>query len=166
MQDGLSRHDSITASCIVQIAALEAKVNDSQQQTEQQLPALLPKPPQAATPAGSFSAAELFRRFSSKRLAAGTAECRICLSPGTAEQGLIQPCSCAGSMGYTHAACLEAWVQEKGSLTCELCKATYKEPYLQALTQAAAAGPRQKEATGAADNSEAQELNRWKLWLL
>jgi E3 ubiquitin-protein ligase DOA10 len=58
------------------------------------------------------------------------AECRICLSPGSTEQELIQPCACAGTMGYTHAACLITWVQEKGSLTCELCKQQYQEQYV------------------------------------
>jgi hypothetical protein len=61
------------------------------------------------------------------------AECRICLSAGSTDQELFQPCACAGTMGYTHPACLAAWVQEKGSLTCELCKQRYKEPYVQAL---------------------------------
>jgi hypothetical protein len=42
-------------------------------------------------------------------------------------------------MGHAHAACLTAWVQESGSLTCERCKQRYQEPYVQALGLAAAA---------------------------
>jgi hypothetical protein len=59
--------------------------------------------------------------------------CRICLSAGSAEQELIQPCACAGTVGYVHAACLTAWVQEKGSLTCEICQQHYKAPFVQAV---------------------------------
>jgi hypothetical protein len=56
--------------------------------------------------------------------------CRICLSPGSADLELVQPCACAGTMGYTHAACLAAWVQAKGSLTCEICQEHYKGPFV------------------------------------
>jgi hypothetical protein len=61
--------------------------------------------------------------------------CRICLSAGSAEQELIQPCACTGTVGYIHAACLTAWVQERGSLTCKICQQRYKEPFAQALQQ-------------------------------
>ena len=47
-------------------------------------------------------------------------------------------------MSYTHAACLAASVQEKGSLTCERCKQQYQEPYVQALGLAAAAAAADK----------------------
>jgi hypothetical protein len=42
-------------------------------------------------------------------------------------------------MGYMHASCLMAWVQENASLTCELCKQQYQEQCVQALGLAAAA---------------------------
>lgn len=59
--------------------------------------------------------------------------CRICLAPGSADLELIQPCACSGTMGCTHAACLTAWVQAKGSLTCEICQEHYKAPFVRLL---------------------------------
>jgi hypothetical protein len=54
-------------------------------------------------------------------------------------------------MGYIHAACLTAWVQEQGCLSCELCKQQYEEQHVQALGLAAAADKaKPKEGTGAA----------------
>jgi hypothetical protein len=74
--------------------------------------------------------------------------CRICLSAGSADLKLIQPCACTGTIGYIHAACLAAWVQERGSLTCEICQQQYKEPFVQELQQqqqTAAAGEGHEE---------------------
>ena len=130
---------------------------------------LLPQPPQAATAAGSASAAAQLKQLSSKR--AAVAECRICLSEGSAEQELIQPCTCAGTMGYTHAACLVAWVQEKGSLTCELCQQHYQKQYVQVLGLKAAAGKTgNKKGTGpAAADGDGNPCRSWlgiRFWLL
>ena len=51
-----------------------------------------------------------------------TKACRICLE----ETGkLIQPCSCKGSTGNVHEACLKKWVAESGSEKCEICKTEY-----------------------------------------
>jgi hypothetical protein len=91
-----------------------AEEHSSKQHAE--LPSKLPQPSQAA---GSASPLTLLKDLSRTSLAA---ECRICLSAATKDQEMIQPCACAGSMAFIHTACLTAWVQEKGSLTCELCK--------------------------------------------
>ncbi|VVC27778.1 Zinc finger, RING-CH-type,Zinc finger, RING/FYVE/PHD-type [Cinara cedri] len=47
--------------------------------------------------------------------------CKICLSGGSDEQLLIQPCTCKGSMGHVHLSCLERWLNENGVGRCELC---------------------------------------------
>ena len=70
-------------------------------------------------------------------------ECRICLAADSAEE-LIQPCSCCGTLAYTHMSCLKTWVQERGSLMCELCGQRYREPYVQVLEPLAAAAARHK----------------------
>lgn len=91
--------------------------------------------------------------------------CRICLSAGSAEHQLVQPCACAGTMGYTHAACLTAWVQEKGDLTCEVCQQQYKEPLLHVLQQ-------QQQTAPAGEGSEGRQTGidtccgRHSDWLL
>lgn len=69
--------------------------------------------------------------------------CRICLSEQTArtkaENPLISPCKCDGTMKYIHAECLWEWLlskwtmKENGfscsyywkSLECELCKSNF-----------------------------------------
>mgnify|MGYP001807505208 CR=1 FL=1 len=74
-------------------------------------------------------------------------------------------------MGYMHAACLASWVQEKGSLTCEVCKQQYKEQYVQSLELAAAADKAShKEATGRAATAD-EEANgcsrqRLRFWFM
>jgi hypothetical protein len=46
---------------------------------------------------------------------------------------MIQPCSCLGSLSSVHMSCLASWVQEHGSLLCELCGQRYHEPHAQKL---------------------------------
>jgi hypothetical protein len=126
-------------------------------------------PPQAPTAAADIPSADVLTvNLCSKQPAA--AECRICLSAGNAEQELIQPCSCAGTMGYTHAACLEAWVQEKGSLTCELCKQQYKEQFVETHGLAAAAdnakGKEGAEPPAAVDANSLRSWQRMRFTLL
>ena len=63
--------------------------------------------------------------------------CRICLGEESDQPDpLIQPCKCAGSMGWIHLECLREWLNSKRtrkesecvktycwkSLECELCK--------------------------------------------
>ncbi len=137
----------------------------------------LPRPQPAATPTGSDGAAIQLNQCSGAQSAPGMGDCRICLSAASTQQDLIQPCSCAGSMAYAHAACLTAWVQEKGSLTCELCKTSYNQQFMQELALAAAAAacnPGHKEGTspGAAVPADAVAEGdhswnlprRWRLW--
>ena len=53
-------------------------------------------------------------------------ECRICL--GSAADGggeMCAPCLCEGSVRAVHVSCLERWCRETGSVTCELCTATF-----------------------------------------
>jgi hypothetical protein len=70
-----------------------------------------------------------------------------------------------------HAACLASWVQEKGSLTCEVCKQQYKEQYVQALELAAAAEKAgHKESTGHAATADEEangcSLQRLRFWFM
>ena len=62
------------------------------------------------------------------------ADCRICLESADHSEGrpLVVPCECAGTCKYVHRDCLEHWVLERGSSSCEVCKAPYKE---EALTE-------------------------------
>jgi len=70
---------------------------------------------------------------------ADTMPCRICLLEGhTADDPLIRPCECRGTIEYVHLACLRHWIRGRldlsessaGSyfykpLACELCKTQY-----------------------------------------
>lgn len=70
---------------------------------------------------------------------ADTFPCRICLLEGSpADDPLIRPCECRGTIEYVHLACLRHWIRGRldlaessaGSyfykpLACELCKAQY-----------------------------------------
>lgn len=48
--------------------------------------------------------------------------CRICLE----ESGnFIHPCRCKGSSGHVHSECLQKWIDESKSDTCEICHETY-----------------------------------------
>ncbi len=67
--------------------------------------------------------------------------CRICLGEDMreAQNPLITPCKCAGSVRYVHLQCLKRWIQQRvrveqhsnsvtvfwKSLSCELCKTPY-----------------------------------------
>ena len=44
--------------------------------------------------------------------------CRICHE----EDNLIAPCSCSGSIKYTHRKCLLQWVKSSNRLDCEICR--------------------------------------------
>ena len=48
--------------------------------------------------------------------------CRICHCEGTADEPLISPCSCLGTMQYLHQSCLQRWIKSAGVKSCELCK--------------------------------------------
>lgn len=49
--------------------------------------------------------------------------CRICY--GSQIENMIEPCSCRGTIAHVHKQCLEKWLSEKESKTCELCAHKY-----------------------------------------
>jgi hypothetical protein len=54
-------------------------------------------------------------------------QCRICFE-GEDEKGEMlrsNLCSCTGTMAYLHKSCLEKWIAESKTLTCEICKGTF-----------------------------------------
>ncbi|KAK9823244.1 hypothetical protein WJX72_001322 [[Myrmecia] bisecta] len=56
------------------------------------------------------------------------ASCRVCLEEDEVA-ALVQPCCCCGSMQYAHHTCIQKWINEKGSLSCEICKQPYTGDY-------------------------------------
>ncbi|XP_048877087.1 E3 ubiquitin-protein ligase MARCHF3-like [Brienomyrus brachyistius] len=46
--------------------------------------------------------------------------CRIC-HEGSAQEELLSPCECAGTLGTIHRSCLEHWLSSSSSSFCELC---------------------------------------------
>ena len=70
-------------------------------------------------------------------------ECRICLERGG--QPLIVPCECSGTCKYVHRDCLEHWILARGSLTCEVCKAPYKDEAITELGRHRAEEQRRRE---------------------
>ena len=54
-------------------------------------------------------------------------QCRICFE-GEDEKGEMlrsNLCACTGTMAYLHKSCLEKWIAESKTLTCEICKGTF-----------------------------------------
>ncbi|QDZ19618.1 RING-CH-type domain-containing protein [Chloropicon primus] len=51
----------------------------------------------------------------------GELECRICQELDL-ESRLESPCSCSGTLKYVHKRCLQKWINEKGNITCEICR--------------------------------------------
>ncbi|KAJ8921019.1 hypothetical protein NQ315_015815 [Exocentrus adspersus] len=48
--------------------------------------------------------------------------CRICHCEADAENPLLSPCYCSGSLKYVHQACLRQWLAASDTRSCELCK--------------------------------------------
>jgi transcription elongation factor Elf1 len=71
-------------------------------------------------------------------------ECRICLSSSNTDD-LIHPCCCCGTLSYVHSSCLSTWVEQRGSLVCELCGQRYKEQYAAALGPVVVAAMQRKK---------------------
>ncbi len=47
--------------------------------------------------------------------------CRICLEEDS-QDNLDKPCGCTGTLAYAHSSCIQRWINERGSLTCEICE--------------------------------------------
>lgn len=47
--------------------------------------------------------------------------CRICHEEGAQEE-LLSPCECSGSLSSVHRSCLERWLSASGTSFCELCQ--------------------------------------------
>jgi hypothetical protein len=79
-------------------------------------------------------------RKNSKQLS-DAINCKICLSEEDADNPMISPCSCTGSMKYIHVSCLKEWLEGKKhmketpyvnsyiwkGLECEICKSPYED---------------------------------------
>ncbi|XP_064487877.1 E3 ubiquitin-protein ligase MARCHF3-like isoform X1 [Ornithodoros turicata] len=50
--------------------------------------------------------------------------CRICFR-GTSAGYLLQPCSCRGSIGFSHRPCIEQWVKDRKEEVCNICRHRY-----------------------------------------
>ncbi|KAL1491077.1 hypothetical protein ABEB36_011730 [Hypothenemus hampei] len=48
--------------------------------------------------------------------------CRICHCEADAENPLLSPCFCSGSLKYVHQNCLRQWLAASDTRSCELCK--------------------------------------------
>ncbi|XP_018565569.1 E3 ubiquitin-protein ligase MARCH3-like [Anoplophora glabripennis] len=51
--------------------------------------------------------------------------CRICYD-NEREEELINPCRCKGTVAFVHRSCLETWLGESNTTTCELCHQEFK----------------------------------------
>ncbi|XP_050440033.1 E3 ubiquitin-protein ligase MARCHF3-like [Adelges cooleyi] len=53
--------------------------------------------------------------------------CRICLQPDADDLNkCISPCLCCGSISKVHKSCLERWLAQADSSSCEICKYEFK----------------------------------------
>lgn len=48
--------------------------------------------------------------------------CRICHCESDAQNPLLAPCYCSGSLKYVHQSCLQQWLTASETRSCELCK--------------------------------------------
>lgn len=48
--------------------------------------------------------------------------CRICHCEADAQNPLLSPCYCSGSLKYVHQSCLQQWLTASETRSCELCK--------------------------------------------
>lgn len=51
--------------------------------------------------------------------------CRICFDDNK-EEPIITPCLCKGSVAFVHTSCLEKWLAESNTSSCELCHHVYE----------------------------------------
>eukprot|EP00127_Corallochytrium_limacisporum_P006831 Clim_evm46s236 gene=Clim_evmTU46s236 len=55
--------------------------------------------------------------------------CRVCWVEATADNGLVSPCKCTGSLQFIHEECLSQWLSNlpyQRRLKCEICNHTYE----------------------------------------
>ncbi|KAL1491890.1 hypothetical protein ABEB36_012413 [Hypothenemus hampei] len=55
-----------------------------------------------------------------RKLSVASVHCRICYD-NEKNEDLIAPCHCKGTVAFVHRSCLENWLSESGTTTCELC---------------------------------------------
>ncbi|XP_057952132.1 uncharacterized protein LOC131146514 [Malania oleifera] len=55
-------------------------------------------------------------------------ECRICQEEDSIRD-LEIPCACSGSLKFAHRKCVQRWCNEKGDITCEICRKPYQPGY-------------------------------------
>lgn len=67
----------------------------------------------------------------------GVAQCRICFGSHSVNHPLVEACSCRGSAGLVHVACIKRWAQIRGGLAWKLCP-TCRECYRDAVNSALA----------------------------
>ncbi|XP_076252903.1 E3 ubiquitin-protein ligase MARCHF3-like [Rhynchophorus ferrugineus] len=60
-----------------------------------------------------------------RKLSVASVHCRICYDNEKPEE-LIAPCHCKGTVAFVHRSCLETWLGESGTTTCELCHQIFK----------------------------------------
>ena len=118
------------------------------QVVDMELPGVIPSEPGTNEDNASAEARPTAESSPGDKLA--ECECRICLEPGkpmklldepegaghdSAGSGprdqpeptaLISPCICSGSLQWAHWGCIEQWVAERGSMSCEICGQPYK----------------------------------------
>ncbi|KAK8913900.1 hypothetical protein KSP39_PZI023502 [Platanthera zijinensis] len=55
-------------------------------------------------------------------------ECRICHDEDE-EFNMEIPCACCGTMKYAHRKCIQRWCDEKGDISCEICRQPFIPGY-------------------------------------
>ncbi|KAI4461760.1 e3 ubiquitin-protein ligase march 2/3 family member [Holotrichia oblita] len=51
--------------------------------------------------------------------------CRICFDDSK-DENIITPCHCKGTVAFVHRSCLEKWLAESNTTSCELCHHVYE----------------------------------------
>lgn len=51
--------------------------------------------------------------------------CRICFDDNK-DESIITPCKCKGTVAFVHRSCLEKWLSESNTTSCELCQHVYE----------------------------------------
>ncbi|XP_072179828.1 uncharacterized protein [Diadema setosum] len=74
--------------------------------------------------ASSCDSRDVVFQTSSTSYSTATPVCRICFQPeepGSVQYSLVSPCFCEGSVKYLHQSCVNRWIAESGTPSCELC---------------------------------------------